>query len=218
MAAFDWTKYCKIEDIIGKKAEGKKIPSHDAIKMQYDKLAGDWRHINLMIWGVPAVAISIMTGLVFAAYQLEGWPRIISLGVGALLLFALTVEVIKKRLLMSAISERLRNLEKDSRLEEFPVSTRALIKYVTTDKNPDESDPIYKLFKWSYARQYLTYVTFVAGIVVSILTEWEFVKYFDYKLWAYLVGIIPVVIISIGVVIVRDKDQKACQEEKNKKS
>ncbi len=68
------------------------------IKTQYDKLAEDWRHINTMIWGVPAVAISIMTGLIFAAYQpqLEGWPRIMSLGVGALLLFALTVEVIKK--------------------------------------------------------------------------------------------------------------------------
>jgi len=67
-------------------------------KIQYNKLAEDWKHINTMIWGVPAVAISIMTGLVFAAYQpqLEGWPRILSLGVGALLLFALTVEVIKK--------------------------------------------------------------------------------------------------------------------------
>lgn len=67
-------------------------------KIQYDKLANDWRHINTMIWGVPAVAISIMTGIILAAYtkELEGWPRIISLGFGALLLFALTVEVIKK--------------------------------------------------------------------------------------------------------------------------
>jgi hypothetical protein len=71
------------------------------IKTQYGKLAEDWRHINTQIWGVPAVAISIMTGLILAAYQqqLYGWPRVISLGVGALLLFALTVEVIKKRFL-----------------------------------------------------------------------------------------------------------------------
>src|SRR5207245_1766799 len=110
--------------------------------------------------------------------QLEGWPRILSLGIGALLLFALTVEVIKKRLLMSSISGWLRDLEEHSGLGQFPSSTLDLIKYADTPENPDEDDPVYKLFKWSYARQYLTYVTFVAGILVSILTEWEFVKNF----------------------------------------
>jgi hypothetical protein len=108
---------------------------------------------------------------------------IISLGFGALLLFTLTVEVIKKRLLMSAISGKLADLEGGNEVDKFSATTGGLIDYVdeihqkSGYTNPDQGDPIYRLFKWSYARQYLTYITFVAGILVSILTEWEFIKY-----------------------------------------
>jgi hypothetical protein len=78
-----------------------------------------------MIWGVPDVAVLIMTIIILAAYQqqLEGWPRIISLGFGALLLFTLTVEVIKKRLLMSAISGKLADLEGGNEVDKFSATT-----------------------------------------------------------------------------------------------
>ena len=130
------------------------------VKAQYNKLTEDWRHINTMTWGVPAVAVTVMSGLILAAYQpqLEGWPRIVSLGVGSLLLFALTIEVIKKRLLMSAISGKLEDLEGSLK---FSASTGKLIDYVdnlyknSCYTNPDQGDPIYRIFKWSYARQWL---------------------------------------------------------------
>jgi len=119
---------------------------------------------------------------------------------------------------MSAITRRLGDLEKQGGVAEFPSSTEDLIEYVNTQKkmDPDEDDPIYKLFKWSYARQYLTYVTFVAGILVSILTEWEFVKCFDYKQWSYVAGILPVIIISIIIVISRHIQEKKYNKSRKK--
>jgi hypothetical protein len=106
---------------------------------------------------------------------------------------------------MNAISARLDQLEKDS----FPSDTQGLLKEVKEyyeenqktpaykdAKNPDDSDPVYRLFKWSYARQHLGYVVFVAAIIVSILTYWEFIRYLGYTGWAYIAGIIPVVVVS----------------------
>jgi hypothetical protein len=73
-------------------------PEGHTKRTQCDKFANDWRHINTIIWGIPAVAVTIMAGIIVAAYskELDGWPRIVLLGVGALFLFALTVEVVKK--------------------------------------------------------------------------------------------------------------------------
>jgi hypothetical protein len=72
-------------------------PSNETIKTQYEKLAEDWRRFNSIIWGIPSVAVAIMTGIIVTAYQseLEGWPRFTSLAVGALFLFALAVELSK---------------------------------------------------------------------------------------------------------------------------
>jgi tetratricopeptide (TPR) repeat protein len=178
------------------------------IEKQYDKLAQDWRDINNIIWGIPAVAISIMTGIIVASYQagLMGWPRIILLGVGSILLFALSLEVVKKRLLMNAISKRLHELETkcgDDNLVPSPYSTPDLLKYTYEKDNPDDKDPVYVLFKWSYARQYLTQVVFVAAILVTALTEWEFYNYLkDLKVdvgLSLLVGFLPIAIIA-GII------------------
>ena len=78
----------------------------ELMKIQYSKLSDDWRHFNNIIWGVPSVAVAIMTGVILAPYNpdLQGWPRITYLGVGSLFLFALTIELVKKRLHMNAIS------------------------------------------------------------------------------------------------------------------
>ena len=53
------------------------------LKTQYDKLTDDWRSFNNLIWGVPTVAIAIMTGILIGAYHSLApgtWERIASLG------------------------------------------------------------------------------------------------------------------------------------------
>ena len=81
-----------------------------------------------------------MTGIIVASYQhqLVGWPRIILLGIGSILLFALSLEVVKKRLLMNAISKRLYELEKKcGDFKPFPYTTTGLFKYIKgIEENP----------------------------------------------------------------------------------
>lgn len=147
---------------------------------QYSRLAEDWRHLNSLLWQIPAVAVSIMGGIVVAASGIEGWLRIGVLGTGSIFLFALGLEVIKKRLLMSVTSIKLAELERRYGLKAFPSSTPDLLKYNQRIRaNPDDKDPLYRIFKWSYARQYLTHVILVAAILVSALTEWEFYNYLE---------------------------------------
>jgi hypothetical protein len=68
-----------------------------------------------------------MTGIIVVAYQpgLEGWPRFVSLAVGSIFLFALTLEAVKKRLLMDIISDRLKKLQgaQGLKLADFEFST-----------------------------------------------------------------------------------------------
>ena len=194
-------------------------PEGPTKRTQYDKLANDWRHINTIIWGIPAVAVTIMAGIIVAAYskELDGWPRIVLLGVGALFLFALTVEIVKKRLLMNAISARLQYLERDPKIE-FPSSTDDLISYVkeNIEKNPDRRDPVYRLFVRSYARQYLAVVIFIAAILISILTVWEFINFFPYKQWAIPMAITPIAIVCVIIAVFKISDYR--QYKRNKKT
>ena len=101
-------------------------------EVQYARLAEDWRHVNNLMWGIPSAAIAIISGVIVAAYQpdLIGFPRIITLGLGSIFLFALTVEIIKKRLLMNAISARLYLMEDTSELDPFPSGTEGLLEEV----------------------------------------------------------------------------------------
>lgn len=125
---------------------------------------------------------------------------------------------------MNAISARLYFLEKDHpkevhQLKPFPFDTKSLLDEVNKCfediqktrpeiKNPDDHDVVYLLFKWSYARQYLGYEVFVAAILVSILTYWEFVKYLNYQWWTYWVGVTPIAIISVAITKLRYKAKK----------
>jgi hypothetical protein len=70
----------------------------ELMKTQYGKLSEDWRQFNTILSGIPTVAVSIMAGIIIVAYQpgLAGWPRFVSLAIGSLFLFALTIEVVKK--------------------------------------------------------------------------------------------------------------------------
>jgi hypothetical protein len=106
------------------------LPKDDRLgvmKIQYDKLTNDWNSFNNLIWGVPTVAIAIMTGILIGAYSSLhecSWERIASLSVGSLFLFALTIEVVKKRSHMNVISLLLKDLQVELGLDErfrFPL-------------------------------------------------------------------------------------------------
>jgi hypothetical protein len=174
----------------------------DLMKTQYGKLSDDWRHFNTIIWGVPSVAIAIMTGVILVAYNpdLEGWPRIMTLSVGSLFLFALTIELVKKRLHMNAISNLLMDLQVALGIPidlRFPLGFPIPVEHLGTKMSdieksvresvergkrnpdyykedpPDYEDALFRLFQKSYARKYLTYVTFVAAIAVAVLSVIE---------------------------------------------
>lgn len=175
-------------------------------QIQYDRLCQDWRQIHNIIWGIRSVSVSIFTGVMVAAYGLQGWQRVAVLGLGAIFLFAMTVETVKKSVRMDRMYKRIHRLEKqyEMKLRPFP----------TEDDEPNEDDdpqlkrqlsnsPIHRLFKTSNARTSLVYVCFTAAVVAAILTYWEFVKNVNYSLSAYWIGIGPPLIISIAFALVR---------------
>jgi uncharacterized membrane protein len=180
----------------------------EVMKIQYEKLSNDWRSFNNLIWAVPTVAVAIMSGMLIAAYREEfnviPQVRIAILGLGSLFLFALTIEVIKKRFHMNVITSLLQDIEaKGFELEEkfrFPLGTKGIDRYIEeksegdSKKKPDDySDPVFKFFKISYARKYLTYVILIAAISLALLAEWEFIKFGEYHIWFYIVGIVFVI-------------------------
>jgi len=181
-----------------------------SIQTEYDRIAQDWRQIHTVVWGIPNVAVAILTGIVIAAYQseLDGWPRIAVLGAGSVLLFALTVEIVEKRVFMNAISARLYFMEKHNHLEPFNIRkldvTRELNKYnKAMDRPKSDTDLPYRLFRFSHAREGLTYVVFVSAIILAVLTYWEFIKFietFDDYAWASYLGIIPIIIICVLLI------------------
>lgn len=184
-------------------------------EIQYNRLTEDWRQIHNVIWGIPSIAVSIIAGVIIVAYNLEGWPRVVVLGLGSIFLFSMTVEIVKKRLTMDAISARMQRIEMKSKLTvgPFPSGTHELIreqKDLVEEKEQEQkkagiqvyeenregtTDSPYLLFKFSHARACLTYVLLTAAILASVLTFWEFIKYMNYERWSYVVGLTTVIII-----------------------
>jgi hypothetical protein len=162
-----------------------------------------------------------MTGILISTYDhLNGLPRVVSLSLGSLLLFALTVELVKKRILMNAISASLHDLEAKLNVKPFPYSTDALIKHISGSmNNPDNNDPTYRLFKWAYARGYLTIVTFVAAISLALLSWYESYNYYNqynsYQPWNHLIGII-IIIAALSCVVGYRLSMKLKQEKEIK--
>jgi uncharacterized membrane protein len=105
---------------------------------------------------------------------------------------------------MNVITSLLQDIEaKGFELEEkfrFPLGTKGIDRYIEeksegdSKKKPDDySDPVFKFFKISYARKYLTYVILIAAISLALLAEWEFIKFGEYHIWFYIVGIVFVI-------------------------
>lgn len=179
----------------------------NALKTQYERLASYWMHFNTIIWAVPTIAITIMTGILIGSYRMEldGLPRIVSLSIGSLFLFSLTIEVVKKRYHMNAISYLLKDLQAELGLEaklQFPLGVGKDLheflesKFTYENESPDRNDPVFNFFRRSYARQFLTWVILCAAIGLAVLAEWEFVTYYREE-WSILVAIL----IGIAAVI-----------------
>jgi 5-hydroxyisourate hydrolase-like protein (transthyretin family) len=180
------------------------------MKIQYDKLVNDWRSFNNLIWAVPTVAIAIMSGMLIAAYRPEfdllPQVRIVILSLGSLFLFALTVEVVKKRFHMNVITYLLQDLEEGLGLNakfRFPLGTEDIDEYMERKgnrgikKKPDDySDPVFKFFKRAYARKYLTYIILISAISLALLAEWESIKLGKSDVRFYVVG----VVVGVGAV------------------
>ena len=55
--------------LCGKTIEGNEtLEAHTAkhhiiVQAQYDRLAQDWRQVHNIIWGIPTIAITIITGI-----------------------------------------------------------------------------------------------------------------------------------------------------------
>jgi hypothetical protein len=172
-----------------------------------------------------------MAGVIIAAYELDGWPRIALLTLGSILLFALTIETIKKRLHMNAMSILLKTLQEDGlKLAEehrFPVGVSDDIgKYLydweqkQMQKNPDakipdSDDGLFQFFKNVYARKFLTWTVFIAAIIVAVLADFEFVTFLQYGPYFILVGIVfPLIISGVLLIKIRKTNIKADENMK----
>jgi hypothetical protein len=168
--------------------------------------------------------------MLVAAYhpELDRLPqvRIVILSLGSLFLFALTVEVIKKRFHMNVITSLLKDLEAGLGLDpkfQFPSGTEDIDNYIENkfpeNKPDDYSDPVFKFFKMSYARKYLTYVILIAAISLALLAEWEFIKFGNYNIWFYVVGsavVIVAVTATVSYYIYNIRKGNAAPEEHRK--
>lgn len=150
-----------------------------------------------------------MSGMLVAAYHpdFDKLPqvRIVILSLGSLFLFALTVEVVKKRYHMNVISMLLKDLQINLGLKKefrFPLGiSEDISKYLKErpiEKKglADNKDPVFKFFKISYARQYLTYVILIGAISMASLAEWQFIEFIrlgKYDSSYYLIGIVVVI-------------------------
>jgi len=168
-----------------KENEGIKISEQERedLRIQYNKLAEDWRQFNTILWGIPAVAVSIMAGIIVVAYQsgMAGPARLVSLIIGSIFLFALTLEVIKKRLHMNVISYILKQLQGEHGLNlksdfRFPVGYSDDVENYWDNKDDKDKDWLYKKLRRRKARVFLAYVTLFAALAVAILAAIESAK------------------------------------------
>jgi predicted RNA-binding protein with TRAM domain len=185
----------------------------------------DWKYFNTLLWGVPSVAIAIMTGIIFAAYQKEvvGWARIAALSIGSFLFFALTVESIKKRQHMDVLSRLLMDLQKSGLQLSghfiFAVGLQYDIERYLANKPKMHKgdDKVFNFFKVFYARRVLTLVVFVSAVVVVAgLADYEFVKLFNNQFPEIMIGIIIPFIIFGMVLYSQIRSNKQIKKEVTK--
>lgn len=100
-------------------------PNEARIK-QYERLTEDWRFHHKLIWEIPTVAVAILAGILVVSYtQLQSVPvaRIVLLFVGGVLLFGLTVAVVKHRFGADYRTAYIMQAEQDLGIPVLPLRT-----------------------------------------------------------------------------------------------
>jgi hypothetical protein len=150
-------------------------PSDARIK-QYERLTEDWRFQHKLIWEIPTVGVTIMTGILAVSYtQLNTWPRFILLSVGAILLFGLAIAVVKHRFGADYRSQYIEEFESKLGIPVFPLSTKEALEKMKKDNKYLTDSRIFRYIvehNWS-AELFLMRLTFLASIILIILAIWE---------------------------------------------
>ena len=96
---------------------------------RYNRYAEDWRFHHKLIWEIPSVSAAIFGGIIIASYAyLELLPRSALLGVGALLIFVLSVAVRKHRFGSELRTNFLEDLGHDRQF--FPIRSEEGLRYL----------------------------------------------------------------------------------------
>jgi len=177
-------------------------PTDENLRAEYNKAAENWRHLNNILWGIPAVAVSIMTGMVVAAYQpsMIGWPRFILLSFGSLFLFAISAEVVKKQLHMNIATHLSSKLQDELELKKFKTPPHVL-EYWRIEANKKDREKYAGEFSLSHLffgrgegqgmiprgpSVLLAYVILVAAISIAVIAVLDLVgiivKYYHISL------------------------------------
>jgi hypothetical protein len=146
---------------------------YEAALKQYEWITGDWKFQHQLIWQIPSVAVAIMAGILAISFtQLHSWPRIILLAIGAVLLLALTMAVVKHRFGADIRTRWIEVMEIKFGLDPFPLVTEEAKRIEGLQLTKD------RLYTWIIGKNFsaeiwLIYVIFIAFILLSILAIYE---------------------------------------------
>src|ERR1700757_3603704 len=113
---------------------------------------------------------------------------------------------------MNAMSIALKRLQADKLYLDKPYRLPLGIvpyidKYIDDRKaeNPEDEpadlDLLYNSFKGIYARKVLTWVVFIAAIVVALLADLEFVKFYCFTWYAITIGVAAPLIVTLVLLL-----------------
>ena len=144
-------------------------PSTEAAYRQYDRLAEDWRLHHNLVWQIPSVAIAIIGGILTVSYSfLDGMPRAVLLGIGSVLIFALTTALPKHRLGADGRSQFLLDLETEIfKVKPIPTKTNDIKEYLKDRSLTD--DPLFRFLIKHSSEIWLLRVMFGSFIAMSFL-------------------------------------------------
>lgn len=144
---------------------------------QYERLAEDWRFHHKLIWEIPTVAVAIMAGILAVSYtQLQSFPppRIVLLFVGGVLLFGLTVAVVKHRFGADYRTAYIMQTEQDLGMPVLPLQTKQMRdKMVKEDISYTNNWLSRFIINHVSAEVFLIGLTFSAAVLMIVLAGYE---------------------------------------------
>jgi hypothetical protein len=152
-------------------------PNEARIK-QYERLTEDWRFHHKLIWEIPTVAVAIMAGILTVSYtQLQSAPaaRVILLFVSGVLLFGLTVAVIKHRFSADYRTAYIIQTEQDLGMPVLPLETKQIRDKMVKEGKPYTNNWLSRFIidRRISAEVFLIGLTFFAAVLMIALAGYE---------------------------------------------